>query len=52
MKDLLYSIATEKRRDLLAQLLRLPLLLASFVYGGIVRLLLAGYALGILRRNI
>jgi tetraacyldisaccharide 4'-kinase len=51
MKDFLYSIATDQRRDLLAQLVRLPLLLASVLYGAAVRMILAGYHTGILRRK-
>jgi tetraacyldisaccharide 4'-kinase len=51
MKDFLYSIASGQRRDLIALAVGVPLLAASFVYGLAVRLLVAGYSSGILRRK-
>jgi tetraacyldisaccharide 4'-kinase len=51
MKDFLYSIVSGRRRDLVAQIVRVPLFLASLLYGAGVRLILAGYGSGIIRRK-
>jgi tetraacyldisaccharide 4'-kinase len=51
MKDFLYSIASGQRRDLIAQIVRIPLGGAALLYGAGVRLMLTGYATGLIRRK-
>jgi tetraacyldisaccharide 4'-kinase len=51
MKKFLYSIASGERRDLIAWTTRIPLFLISLVYALAVRIILAAYASGVVRRK-
>ena len=51
MRELLYSIACDKREDFLAKCLRIPLWMASCVYGLAVRFILVCYKIGILQKK-
>jgi tetraacyldisaccharide 4'-kinase len=51
MRNFLYAVITGQRRDLAAQLVKMPLIVASWLYGAAVRLILAGYHSGLIKRR-
>jgi tetraacyldisaccharide 4'-kinase len=51
MKDFLYPIAAGHRRDAVAMMVGVPLWIGSLIYGAAVRVMLAGYASGLIRRK-
>ena len=44
MKELLYKLATDKYKGVLAAIFKLPLLLLSFIYGALIRALILFYS--------